>query len=204
MFQGKYYQQDLEKTENKARLIDRFTQYIQKDHIRSNLKRNIVLNSRELTYSINSSELKTLFPFKHEEAETKIVYYCSNPDKPCILKAKDTEILILMFYDYPPQQPEHNWYVQADKDSFVTIGKNYEKLGSTTSLLLPQTHAITGCDTVTYLFNVPKRVMYERASSGITEFNMIIELGSPNIITESVNNGVTKFIQRYVYRGKEV
>ena len=99
---------------------------------------------------------------------------------------------------------EHNWYVQADKDSSVTIGKNYEKLGSTTSLLLPQIHAITGCDTVTYLFNVSKRVVYERASSGITEFNMIIEFGSSNIVIEAVNNGVAKFIQRYVYRGKEV
>ena len=33
---------------------------------------------------------------------------------------------------------------------------------------------------------------------------MIVELGSSNIITESVNNKVTKFIHRYVYRGKEV
>ena len=33
---------------------------------------------------------------------------------------------------------------------------------------------------------------------------MIAELGSSNITTEPANNEVTKFIQRYVYHGKEV
>ena len=70
--------------------------------------------------------------------------------------------------------------------------------------MLPRFHAITGFDTVSYFFNVSKRVAFERASSGITPLNMIVELCSSNIITESVNNEVTKFIQRYVYRVKEV
>ena len=67
-----------------------------------------------------------------------------------------------------------------------------------------QFHATTGCDTVSYFFNVSKRVVFKRASSGVTPFNMIVELGSSNIITKSANNEVTKFIQRYVYRGKKV
>ena len=69
---------------------------------------------------------------------------------------------------------------------------------------MPQFHTITGCDTVSYLFNVSKRVKFERAASGITPFNMITELYSSNIITKSVNNEVTKFIQRYVFCGEEV
>ena len=94
--------------------------------------------------------------------------------------------------------------MQTDKDSFISTRKIYEKLGSITCLLLPQFHAITGCDTVSYFSNTSKRVVFERVSLGITPFNMIIELGSSNIITESVNNEVIKLIQRYVYRGKEV
>ena len=42
--------------------------------------------------------------------------------------------------------------------------------------------------------------MFERRSSGITP----VELASSNIKTESLNNEVTKFIQRYVYRAKEM
>ena len=73
----------------------------------------------------------------------------------------------------------------ANKDSFVSIKNVYEKLGSTTCLLLPQLHTITGCDTVSYFFNVLKRVVFERVvfertSSGIPSFNMIVKLGSSN------------------------
>ena len=41
-------------------------------------------------------------------------------------------------------------------------------------------------------------------SSGITPFNMIVELRSSNITKQSVNYEVTKFIQRYFHRRKEV
>ena len=41
MPQGKAFQQYLECTGNKAELIDRFTQYMQQDHVRSKLKGNI-------------------------------------------------------------------------------------------------------------------------------------------------------------------
>ena len=188
---------------NKAELIDQFTQYIQQDHVRSKLKGNVIFNSRDVTYRINSSELKTRFKSNHKEGDTKIVYCRSSFNKPCIVKAKDIDILILMIYTYAVQQPEQDWYMQTDKDSFISIRKIYENLASTTCLLLPQFHAVTGWDMVSFFFKVSKRVVFERVSSGITPFNMIVELGSSNIITESVNNEVIKFIQRYVYRGKE-
>ena len=92
----KAYQQYLENTENEAELKNIFTQNIQQDHARSKLKRNVTFKSRGVTYRINSSALKTLVPSNHEEAGTKIVYCCSSFDKPCIMKAKDTDILILI------------------------------------------------------------------------------------------------------------
>ena len=99
-----------------------------------------------------------------------------------------------MIYAYAVQQPKHDWYMQADKDAFVSIRKIYERFDSTTWLLLPQFHAVTGCDRDSYFFNVSKRVVFEQVSSGITIFNMMVELGSSNITTESVNYEVTKFI----------
>ena len=54
---------------------------------------------------------------------------------------------------------------------------------------------IAGCNTVSYFFHVSKRVV---------SFNMIVELASSNIITELVNNEVTKFTQRYIYRDQAV
>ena len=60
------------------------------------------------------------------------------------------------------------------------------------------------CDTVSYFFNVSKRVVFEQVSSGITPFDTIVELGSLNIITESVKIEVTKFIQKCIYCTMEV
>ena len=65
--------------------------------------------------------------------------------------------------------------MQTDKDSVVSIRKIYAKLGSTTCLLLPQFHAITGCDAVSYFSNVSKWVVFEHVSSGYTPFNMIVD-----------------------------
>ena len=65
-----------------------------------------------------------------------------------------------MIYAYTVQQPKHDWYMQTDNNSLVNVRKIYEKFGSTTCLLSPQFHAITGCDTVSYFFNVSKRVSF--------------------------------------------
>ena len=67
------------------------------------------------------------------------------------MKAKGNDILISMIYAYTVQQPKHDWYMQTDKDTFVSIRKIYEKFDSTTWLLLPQFHAVTGCDGVSLL-----------------------------------------------------
>lgn len=90
--QGKAYQLHLKNTQNKAELVDWFTQYIQHDQVRSKLKGNVVFNSRDITYHINRSDLKTLFTSNNEEPDTKIVYWCSSFNKPCIVKAKEASM----------------------------------------------------------------------------------------------------------------
>ena len=65
--------------------------------------------------------------------------------------------------------------------------------------MLQQLHEVTSFDRVSYFFNVSKRVVFEQASSGITSFNMIVELGSSNIVTESVNYEVTKIFSQVYF-----
>ena len=65
-----------------------------------------------------------------------------------------------MIYAYTVQQLKHDWYMQTDKDSLVNVRKIYEKFDSTTCLLWLQFHAITGCETVSYFFNVSKRLLF--------------------------------------------
>ena len=121
------------------------------------------------------------------------------------MKAKGIDILILMIYAYAVQQPEHDWYMQTDKDTFVSIRNIYEQFDSTTWLMLPQLHAVAGCDRVSYFFNVSKWLVFERTSSGITTFNMIVELGSSNITAKVSKLWSGKiYSQSLFYRSKEV
>ena len=130
-----------------------FAKYIQRDHKHSKRKGNVLFNFRDVTYRMNSSELKTLFTSNHEEAKRKIVCCCSSFNKLCIRKAKDTDLTLFNF-------DELRIYMQTDKDSLVNVRKIYEKFGGTTCLLWPQFHAITGCDMVSYFFNVSKRILF--------------------------------------------
>ena len=90
MSQGKAYKQYLENTETKAELIDRFCKIHPARPQTLKIKRKCLFDSRDVTYRMNSSELKTLFTSNREEAETKIVCCCSSFNKLCIVKAKDT------------------------------------------------------------------------------------------------------------------
>lgn len=101
-----------------------------------------------------------------------------------MVKAKDTDIMILI-YSYAVYQPKRNWYMQTDKDSFVNIRKIQKKFDYSIYLLLPESYAIKGCDTVSYFFNILKRALFERTSLSVTPFNMSVGLGASNIIAES-------------------
>ena len=144
----------------------------------------VILNSRGITYRINSSKLKTLFASNHVEVDTDTVCCCSSFNVPCIVKSQRHQYIYFDdFFIWSSTTRARLAY--ANKDSFVSIRNVYEKFGSTTCLLLPQLHTITSCDTVSYSFNVLKRVVFERVvfertSSGIPPFNMIVKLGSSN------------------------
>ena len=70
MSKGKAYKQYRENTENKAELIFQNTPIKITDT--QNVKGNVLFNSRDVKYRMNSCELKTLFTSNHEEAEAKM------------------------------------------------------------------------------------------------------------------------------------
>ena len=96
-----------------------------------------------------------------------------------------------MIYSYVVQQPEHHWLMQTGKILLLALEKFMKYLA------VP----LACCCHSFILSQVVIRLV---PSSSIPHFNMIVELGSSNIIAEPTNNKVTKFIQRYVYRGKIV
>ena len=56
------------------------------------------LNIEKGTVLIPQSQQQSLFTSNQEEADTRIALQCSESSKPVFVKAKDTDILILMMY----------------------------------------------------------------------------------------------------------
>ena len=96
---------------------------------------------------ISQSQQQSLFTSNQEEADTRITPHCSESSKPVLVKAKDTDILILMVYTFALTSP-YDCYLQIDNGKIVIVKKIYRNFGKTTSLCLPQFHPLTGCETV--------------------------------------------------------
>ena len=56
----------------------------------------ITLEKEALEISLTG--VQNLSPCNHEEADTRIMYYCTLEDKPTVVIASDTDILILMVH----------------------------------------------------------------------------------------------------------
>ena len=74
---------------------------------------------------ISQSQQQSLFSSNQEEADTRIALHCSESSKPVLVKAKDTDILILMVYAFALTSPPYDWYLQIDNGKIVSIKKIY-------------------------------------------------------------------------------
>ena len=70
-----------------------------------------------------------------------------------VVVARDTDVLVLMVYAYALNDIKDDSYMKIEK--VCECAKNRPK-SRKISLKLPHTHAITGCDTTSYLYSVGK------------------------------------------------
>ena len=52
-------------------------------------------------------------PCNHEEADTRIIYHCTLEDKPTVVIASDTDILILMVHLFASRLLDDDWFLQT-------------------------------------------------------------------------------------------
>ena len=202
MPQGKNYQEFLSNNKNKSQLLKKFTEYLTHENTRKDLGRT-TFNIEKDTVLISQSQQQSLFTSNQEEANTRIALHCSESSNLVLVKAKDTDILILMVYAFALTSPPYDWYLQIDNGKIVSVEKIYQNFGKTTSLCLPQFHSLTGCDTVSHFFGISKTCVFERLLKDASAAHLIEKLGkSASTVSEGLLCQVMIFIQKYVYRGK--
>ena len=102
----------------------------------------------------------------HEEADTRMIFHAahaSSNHKRIIVESPDTDVAVLMTYAYQYMQCEELWLKTGvrDKVCYVPVHMLSEKLGDRICAALPGFHAMTGCDSVSGLFNVGKKIAWK-------------------------------------------
>ena len=117
----------LSNTENRSQLLKKFTEYLTQKNTRKDLMGRATLNIKKDTVLISQSHQQSFFTSNQEEADTRIILHCSESSKPVFVKAKDTEMLILMAYPFAITSSPHYWYIQVDNGKIVSIKKKKKK-----------------------------------------------------------------------------
>ena len=64
-----------------------------------------------------------------------------------VIKAADTDILVLMAYACAKKNIEQDWLMQIEIDTYVSVKSIISYYGDEFCSVLPAYHSITGCDT---------------------------------------------------------
>ena len=75
-------------------------------------------NFEKDTVLISQSRQQSLFTSNQEEVDTRIALHCSESSEPVLVKAKDTDILILMVYAFALTSPLD---LQIDNGKIVSL-----------------------------------------------------------------------------------
>ena len=200
MPQGDDYKDFLKNSSNKGDLIRRFGEFVQREVPRLDFHYPMVVTIEKNTWEITSAGVSVLPPCNHEEADTRVIYHCMMEDKPTVVIASDTDILILMVYAFASRLPTNDWYMQINRDQFVNISKIHDFTGNPVALILPAMFVITGCDTVSYFFRKSKKAVFEKVlKKQELAIECLSDLGVNELISEEAEEKVKRFVQIFVY-----
>ena len=69
---------------------------------------------------LSKCQQQSLFTSNQAE-DTRIALHCSESSKPFLVKAKDTNIWIVMVYAFALTSPSYDWYLQIENGKIVSV-----------------------------------------------------------------------------------
>ena len=113
----------------------------------------------EVKSSTGATDLGTL-KSTHEEADTRLVLHAvHNQFHTVVVFSRDTDVLLLLVSHFQIMQCQHLWMMSgtSKKRRYIPIDAVFNKLPSGFASSLLAFHALTGCDTTSYIANHTKR-----------------------------------------------
>ena len=94
---------------------------------------------------------KHLFTCNHDEADTRVVLHACLKDANRVVVSRYTVVFVLMVFVFAFKNTKRFWSKKIGHNKYINIGKVVKYLGIDLALKLPHIHAITGCDTTSFL-----------------------------------------------------
>lgn len=186
-------------TDNKVQLISIICKYVRKNHhlLPHNGNRLVVTGAEPIPIEICEGVLKERPDLRttHEEADVmiiqQVVHLAETGKKEIKVVADDTDVFVLLSHFYAERQLSCNLVMvgtSATKSS-VDIKATVEMHADIIGDLLPA-HALSGCDTVSYLFGIGKTTVIKVLKSKRT----LTKLGVTEELMSNIAYEATKFI----------
>ena len=200
----------LRNSHNKTELICALVRHFKSDDVRMNFQYPIIVTAEEKTWQLSTNQVLELPSSNHVEADTRIIMEALKSENTetleditactIIVKAADTDILVLMCYAHSHKARRNQWIMQIDSERFVNINAIEDHFGEKICNLLPAYHSITGCDTTSYPATVGKVKPLKKLIKQGKEY-LLEEFGS-NLDSESNLQQASEFFQTVLYSGK--
>ena len=98
MPQGKDWEEFLCCPHNKTMLIRALVAHYKSEEVRKDLKYPVIVTEEEKTWGITTNSVMELLPCNHIEADTRLILEASKSELPVVIKATDTDVLVLMCF----------------------------------------------------------------------------------------------------------
>jgi len=194
MLQGKEWNQFFNNISNKSDLLRLLNIYLRKEDVRSTFRVPVIVNDDSKTWRLTSDDASQIFGCNHEEADTRMVLHAC-------LQDTNVNVLILLVYAFTIHNPSKEWYMKIDSDTYIRIRAIVDYFGVNVCSKLPHLHAVTGCDTSSFLHGVGKVEVVKNVFRDYQQLQNLQHFGETISTSEEMFENVSKFIQMTCYSG---
>ncbi len=203
MLQGSKWQEFLSSGYNKEELLRLILRYLETTKGMMQLKHPHIFTAGNTTYLLRDGRFSVLHNCNHEEADTRLVLHALLADSDVVVVAKDTDVLILLIWAYERKNVGKRWYMKYDHNKYADIGKICKFLGRKICLNMPAMHAVTGCDTTSYLYKVGQVRVMKKLLEADRKCELLADLGKDESFSEITLKNAKEFIRTLMYTGKQ-
>ena len=201
MLTGMRWKEFLHNSKNKEALISIISRYFQSEEMRPNLPFPMIVNDKYDTVRINSDGVSYMFECNHEEADYRLVLHALVCEQDVVVVAKDTDVLVLLIWAYVHFNVNYKWYLMYEKGVYADISVICQYFGDVLCESILSFHAITGCDTTSYMYRIGKVRVFQKLMKNSDLCALMKNLENENPLTDDEIGDLKRFVQTVMYSG---